>query len=209
MSDDAYTRNVRLLRFLLPMAAIALLLAVFLFPRTLLLRNIDLSGLIFDPAEGLRLKNPRFSGTTDAGQPFSIRSEWALPDAPDPTRITLGPLSGEIAVEPGQIVGVEAAGGEFRPKARQLAIEGGVTVTTTDGYRVTLDAAELDFEARTLQGSGPVSGQGVVGSIEAGSMRAARRPDGDYIWFENGVRVIVVPAAEAEAGAPDAGRSLP
>ena len=204
MADDSYTRQVRVLRLLLPLLAVLLLLAVFLFPRTFFLRDIDLSGLSFDPSEGLRLRNPRFAGTTDAGQPFEIVSEWALPDSPDPEHITLGPLSGQIAVDTEQTVRLEAEGGEYRPKAGLLTLEGGVTVSTADGYRMTLETADVDVKARTLEGTGPVSGQGPVGSIEAGSMRAARREDGDYIWFENGVRVIVQPGDVSSNAAPAA-----
>jgi lipopolysaccharide export system protein LptC len=190
---DAYSRRVRVLRVALPVAAAALLLAVFLFPRSVLFERIGLSGVAFDPADGLRLLNPRFTGTTDDGQPYSLTADWALPDGPDPTLVTLGPLQGQLSLDTGQVLNLEGAGGHFRPKDRTTRIEGGVTVTSSDGYRATLSAVDIDIGAGTLFGTGPVAGQGPLGSITADSMRAARRGDGRYIWFEGRVRVIVTP----------------
>jgi lipopolysaccharide export system protein LptC len=190
---DPYGRRVRILRVAMPIAAGAVLLAVFLFPRSVLFDRLGLSGVAFDPADGLKLLHPRFSGTTDGGQPFSITSDWALPDGPDPTLVTLGPLTGQLSLDGGQVLSLRGAGGHFRPKDRTGRIEGGVTVTSSDGYLATLAAVDFDAGAGTLEGSGPVDGRGPLGTIRADSMRAARRDGGRYIWFEGRVRVVVTP----------------
>jgi lipopolysaccharide export system protein LptC len=194
---DRYSRIVRWLRIILPLAALALLLAVFLLPRELLVGRIGLSGLSFDPGQGLRLESPRFSGTTPDGQPFAVTADWALPDAPDPTRIDLGPLAGEFVVEPGQTVRLTAEAGEYRPKDGLLSLDGGVVVTTSDGYRMTAARARADIDARTLRVEGPVAGEGALGRIEADSMRAVQRDGENHVWFEGNVRVRIVPGAPA------------
>lgn len=194
---DRYSRRVRLLKIVLPAAALALLLAVFLFPRTFLTGRIGLDGVRFDPAQGLRLERPRFSGATEDGRPFTIAADWALPDAPDPAHVTLGPVTGEIALDEGRQLRLEAAGGYFRPKDERVALDGGVAITTSDGYRLTVEAAEVDLAAQTLNARGPVSGRGSLGAITSDSLRATRTAAGNYLWFEGRVRVIVIPDTDS------------
>jgi lipopolysaccharide export system protein LptC len=190
---DRYSRLVRLFRVLLPLLGMALLLAVFLLPRDLLVGRIGLDGLSFQPGQGLRLENPRFSGNTPDGAPFVLTADWALPDAPEPTAIDLGNLEGEIMIDQGRAVGLSAEAGTYRPDDGLLVLDGAVVVTTSDGYRLTATRARADIEARTLGVEGPVRGEGRLGHIESDSMRAAQQNDANYIWFEGNVRVTIRP----------------
>lgn len=140
--------------------------------------------------------NPRFAGATSEGLPFSVTADWALPDAPDPTEVQLGDLQGEIIVDSGETLRLTAATGDYRPKDRLLTLGGGVVVTTSDGYRMTADAARADIDRQTLVVDGPVRGEGALGAIDAASMRAERRGEANYIWFEGGVRVRIEPSAQ-------------
>ena len=76
---------------------------------------------------------------------------------------------------------------------------------TEDGYSFETERARLMIRERSLQAPGPVKASGPMGLIEAGSFRAedtgtgASRNPGDgavenaRIWFENGVRVVIIP----------------
>lgn len=191
MQHDRYSRSVRLLKVVLPTLAVTLILAVFLFPRTLLIDSISLSGMSFNPSEGLRLLAPHFTGTTDAGDPFDVRADWALPDAPDPTSIDLGPLEGNIRLRGNEILRLTAAAGNYRPKDETMSLRGGVTLDSGSGYRLSVADADIDLAGETLRAEGPVEGTGDSGRISAGSMRVERHGGNNYIWFEGGVRVIV------------------
>ena len=193
MRYDRYSRTVRALKVLFPTAAVLLVLAVFLFPRSLLIEDLGLSGVSFDPSEGLRLLAPRFTGTTQDGEPYALSAEWALPDAPDPTHIGLGPLVGEVRLNSGEVLHLTANAGEFRPKSETLDLGAGVVLRTDGGYRLEVSSAHVDIAAEALRATGPVEGSGEAGSISAGSMRMERRDGGSFIWFEDGVRVIVTP----------------
>jgi lipopolysaccharide export system protein LptC len=194
---DSYSRTVRLLKVALPIAAVSLILAVFLFPRTLLIDAIDLAGFRFDPDAGLRLLSPHFAGTTGSGEPYEVRAEWALPDAPDPSHIALGPLDGEVTLGSGETLMLTAAEGDYRPAERTLSLRGDVTVRSDTGYRLSVATADVDIAAERLRATGPVEGAGEAGQISAGSMRVERRDGRSYIWFEDGVRVIVAPSGAA------------
>jgi lipopolysaccharide export system protein LptC len=189
---------VRLLKIGLPLAALGLVLAIFLAPPDRF--SIDLGDLDFSFEDGLRLERPRFAGADAAGRPFTLAADWALPDGPNPESVELGPLEGETVLDDGRRATLSAGGGEIRPKARTLRLTGGVLVETTDGWRVTAPAARADLEAETMAAEGPVEAEGPSGALSAGAMRAARRAEGDYIWFEQGVRLRIDPAAAK--GAP-------
>lgn len=190
---------VRLFKVALPLAAVGLLAALFLAGRPEI-GGVVLSDLDFDAEDGLRLLNPEVSGETEAGEPFSATAEWARPDGPDPERVALGGVRGEVALQDGRRLTLAAGGGELRPRAETMRLEDGVVIQTSDGYRLRAAAADVDIAARQVAAVGPVEGRGPAGAIFAGSMRVERRDDetaaGDYIWFEDRVRVVIDPTAE-------------
>lgn len=188
---------VRLLKISLPLAALALVVAVFVAPRDQV--EFDFGDFDLDFEDGLRLEEPRFSGADASGRPFTIIADWALPDSPDPERIDLGPVRGEAALADGGGLRLAAGGGVILPKARRLVLDQVVSIETTDGWRLAAPRAEADLEGRTVETDGPVSGEGPGAEIAAGAMRAARRAEGDYIWFEDGVRLRIDPAAASDA----------
>lgn len=191
---------VRLLKIALPVAALLLIAALFAFSALEEQTGLDLSGFSFEGRDGLRLTQPRFAGATDDGQPFRLSADWALPDAPDPTLVELGPLRGAIEVEPGRSLGVAAQRGAFRPRDRLLRLEGDVTLTLNETEaRLTLSSLLGDLDAETLTGEGPVRGAGRGATLRAGAMRATRGDGGAEIRFEDRVRVTIDPAAREAA----------
>jgi lipopolysaccharide export system protein LptC len=201
-----YSRAVRILRVALPLVALALMSTIFLFTRDTLPPGIRFSAKDFAALEdGLRLSEPRFTGTTDAGEPFVVSAEWALPDSADPTEIRLHAIRASIAMADGRTAELTAADGMLRPKAQTVALTGGVRLTTSDGYVAETETAEADLRARTLVAPGAVMAEGPLGRIEAGRLDMvrpdpARDPDAEeLIVFQNRVRVVYRPA-DAEPG---------
>ncbi len=187
---------VRFLKLALPLAALALIVAVFVAPRDDL--SLDFADFDFDFRDGLRLEQPRFSGADAAGRPFRVTAEWALPDAPDPERIELGPVDGEMLADDDRRIRLRADGGVIEPKARRLTLAGEVTVETEDGWTLSAPSARADLRDETVVAEGPVTGSGPSGALEAGAMRAAREDGRDYIRFDGGVRLRIDPGAELE-----------
>jgi len=193
MAGDARSGIVRFLKVSLPLAALWLVAALFLVSRGDIGRGVSVSAIDFDVTDGLRLSQPRFTGVTRNGQPFVITADWALPDGPDPDRVGLGPVRGEIEMDAARRVTLTAQGGEIRPKLNTMRLEGGVAAETTDGYRLSAARADIDMKAETLAADGPVAVSGPAGDIASGSMRAARRDENFVVWFENRVRVRIDP----------------
>lgn len=203
------SRWVRRLKVGLPLIALALLSALFLWPRDTGFEG----GLIYSAAdlialgEGMTVSNPNFTGTTETGEPFKVSADSATPDGPDPTSVALDTVRAELDQNDGREVRLTAEGGELRPKDNVLSLQGKVAIRTSDGYVVETEKVIADLRARTVAAPGPVRAEGPRGDIEAGSFRAARieaaddraegadgLAPGDYFWFENRVKVRFAPA---------------
>lgn len=199
--DDKRRRVIRWLKIGLPAAALAVFASLFIFSSArysdqITFEGVDLSAL----QEGLRLIEPRFTGATNRGEPFTVSAEWALPDGPRPTRVELNSVSGEINLIDGRVVSLSSAAGVLEPKANILTLVDGVRFASSDGYEVTASTARLDAENEVLTAEGEVTALGPIGRIRADRMRATRVASagadesvekGAYIWFENRVKVRI------------------
>lgn len=214
-----YSRAVRWLKVGLPLLALALLSAIFLLPRE---HEFDF-GLVYSTAdlvalgEGLSVSNPRIAGSTEAGEPYVLEADSATPDSPDPERVELDRVRAAYTQAEGREIKLTAGQGVLRPRDQILRLEGGVNLTTSDGYKVETDVVSADLKAGSAFAPGPVRAEGPAGSIASGSFRARRvegAPEaqetgasrgealgalkpGDYLWFEDGVRVIWTPPPDA------------
>lgn len=202
---SGWSRAVRWLKIALPLAGLVLLALLFLIPRE---TRFD-GGLVYTSAdllalgEGLAVSRPRIAGATAAGEPFTVEADQAVPDGPDPERVTLEVVRAELIQADGREVRLAAQAGRLAPKAQTLGLEGAVRVTTSDGWRVETEAVEADLRAGEMTAPGPVTAEGPAGRLDAGSFRARRigpreaalggPAAGDYLWFEGGVRVIWTP----------------
>ncbi len=150
--------------------------------------GVDLSAL----GEGLRLTNPRFTGATAKGEPFTVTAEWALPDGPRPENVELSKVSGELNLIDGRFVELSALSGLLQPRANVIELAGSVAFIASDGHELRAASARLDADESRLTAGGPIKVSGTMGRIEAGSLRVERRgEDGDFIWFENRVKVFI------------------
>jgi lipopolysaccharide export system protein LptC len=197
-----YSRVVAWMKVLLPLGAVAVIAALFLSAQ----KPGDLTD-IFTAEElitlgaGLRLDNPRFAGVTEQGEPYTIRADWALPDSAMPRMVDLERPRAEIEMKDGRTIAASAASGQMRREDKILVLEGGVVMDTSDGYQVKTELIEIDLAANTANGTGPVSGSGPRGELQAGSFRvsAGKRGERDgKIWFENRVRLVFIPDTGSE-----------
>ncbi len=187
---------VRGLKVLLPLAALAIFGSLFVFSSArysdgLSFEGVDLSSL----EEGLKLAHPRFTGTTNRGEPFSVTAEWALPDAPRPQRVELSKVEGEFLLKDGRLITLAADTGVLRPDDKILNLGQGAKLTTSDGYLVSADSAVINAETNTMTATGNIHASGGLGEITSDTMRAARvvsnGSESAYIWFEKRVKVRI------------------
>lgn len=199
---------VRALKIALPLVALAVFGALFVFNGARFDDRISIDGVDLSSLdEGLKLTNPRFTGSTGRGEPFVVTADWALPDGPDPERVDLSGVKGEIQLAAGRLVTLEAVSGVLHPKSRDVSLSGGVRLNTSDGYHLTAETAAFDPATEEVSAAGDVVAESALGRITAETMRA-RQPaaeaeesgEGAYIWFENRVKVRIEASRMAGQG---------
>ena len=165
-----YTRIVRLLRWLLPLCALALAVFLLLWPTFNLIELPDvipISGLEQPTAERSTMTNVRFLGTDSDGRPFTIRARTAWHGSDRDDMVFLEGVSGSITVGEGEWTSLEADSGYFEQKSQVLTLESSVQVISSSGYRLESERVLIDLERGMAHSDAMVRGTGPSGDLAA------------------------------------------
>lgn len=197
----AYTRLVRRLRVVLPVAGLVSLAVILLWPRIQAALNHPTR-----PTEQDRLATMvkgRFVGTDSHGKPYTVTYDTAAqPPGGGPIDM-VNPLA-EITLDSGRWVAVKAATGRYDQAAGTIDLAGHVELFHDDGYRFTTERAHVEFNKNLVWGDRAVEGHGPKGRVVARGFRVADK--GDTIVFTGPVNLVLRPKAaqlpDAEGDAP-------
>lgn len=194
---DRHSRVVRVLRWVLPIAAVVLLASIFVLSTSNRVRQglIIADSKLAELAIGQKITNPNFSGVTKSGDAFSISAEWALPDSPNPEKVELSRPQTTIDFKSGRRLETIADGGLLDLATSEATLSNNVRLTASNGYTAHAAALVLNFESGNVHSLGPVQADGPVGSIEAGSMTLLQNLDqkdhgNAVLMFTGGVKLI-------------------
>ncbi len=169
-SLSRYTRIVRLLRWLLPLCALALAVFLLLWPTFNLIELPDvipISGLEQPTAERSTMTNVRFLGTDSDGRPFTIRALRAWHGSDRDNMVFLEGVSGSIAVGDAGWTSLVAESGYFEQTSQVLTLESSVQVVSSSGYRLESERVLIDLEQGMAHSDAMVKGVGPSGDLEA------------------------------------------
>lgn len=77
---------------------------------------------------------------------------------------------------------------------QQIHMSGGVRVTTSDGWAMTVPQVDTDLSADRMLGTGGLTGFAPLGRLDADQMEMTRNADGDYLLNLTGdVRLVYQP----------------
>ncbi|MDO5621759.1 MAG: hypothetical protein Q4G24_09845 [Paracoccus sp. (in: a-proteobacteria)] len=183
------SKVVAILRVALPLAALAILSTLFL-----LSRKADPDAAIPYVEGELRgdgpgITAPAYSGVADDGTQLTFRAasvsqtgEGAAAD-----QVSLNWLSPD-----GREAQARALTGSL--DGDRLVLDGGVRLSTSDGWQVQAPRLEGTTDRSTLDAPDGIAGQAPLGAIEAGAMRLSRNTDGHTLLdFTGGVRLLYQP----------------
>lgn len=158
---------IRLTKWLLPAAALLLLSLLALWPELDLAR--DQARLTFKQMSGdiggARLIDARYHAVDAQGRPYTVTASVAQQDGPD--RINLTTPKGDITLNNGTWLMLEALHGVYLQKTEQLDLSHHVTLYRDDGTTLRTASASIDLKHGAAAGAEPVHAQGPFGTLDA------------------------------------------
>lgn len=194
---DRHTRLVGWLKVVLPLAALAILSTLFLVARridpeaALPYAEVDVEDLAREP----RMTAPTYAGTTEDGASLTLSASEARPKAEGVAAQAAG-LRLDLATPDGGETELVAASAVMDDATRQVLLSGGVTVTTSSGYRLETAEVAARLDRTGLESRSPVVATGPAGEIRADGMSLSQdiRTPGSYVLVFNGnVRLVYQP----------------
>lgn len=196
---DRHTRVVGWLKVVLPLAALAILSTLFLVARridpeaALPYAEVDVEELAREP----RMTAPTYAGTTSDGASVTLSADEARPAAEGSPAQAAG-LRLDLATPDGGRTELVAADARMDDTAKELVLSGGVTVTTSTGYRLETAEVAARLDRTGLESRAPVRATGPAGEITAEGMVLSQdnRTPGAYVLvFKGGVRLVYQPGS--------------
>ena len=198
--DNFHSTVVSWLKVALPLVALAIVSTLFLFSRTIdpsdaiPFAEVDIEDRVREP----RLTQPTWAGVTDDGAALTIAADEARPDN-GTTAANANGIVADLQTPDGGSAQLVAKRGLLDQNGAALTVDGGVTITTSTGYRMNTEAMTAMLDRTSLISQGAVNGEGPAGHIEAGSMEITQ-DQGDaasyLLVFKKGVKLLYLPKSQ-------------
>ncbi|MBX9620726.1 MAG: LPS export ABC transporter periplasmic protein LptC [Alphaproteobacteria bacterium] len=161
----SYSRYVSLMKVILPMGIIIAIGLTFAWPYIISHDKEEL--VLIDSSQPEiqenRMIRPYYVSTDGKGQPFHVNADWAKQNSQTYTDL-INP-SGTLETEEGETLNLQAKEGHYNSESKYLDLEGKVTLTSTDGYRVQTEKAHVTFDNSVVEGDSLVEGEGPAGKL--------------------------------------------
>jgi lipopolysaccharide export system protein LptC len=197
-----HSRRVRMLRWVLPTAALGGLalisLVVWLDPLRLY-RNLPVEfGRISITDNKLTIDAPKLTGFTQDRKPYSVTAQSAAQDLSKPNVIELNGISGQVELSNRGETAMHAKSGVYDMKAQTMRMAGGLEITATGGYRVQLKDAYIEIRKGHIVTENPVSAIFPDGSLDANRLEIFDH--GERARFDGGVVMTFRMPSESGSG---------
>ncbi len=187
-----HSRRVRRLKFLLPIAAVAIAGVFFVYSYILPSAPITVDSVSASVSEGkLVMANPKLEGFTKDNQPYSMTAERAVQEFDEEGVVNLEGISAKMPVEAGNWAEVTAERGVYDRTKHTIQLNTNVVVTTTDGMSARLNTAFLEIDTGTLTTDDPVDIRMKGSTVTADSMTILE--NGKIVVFDRRVRMNIEP----------------
>ncbi|MFD1195213.1 LPS export ABC transporter periplasmic protein LptC [Seohaeicola saemankumensis] len=195
--DGLRSRVITGLKIILPLTALALLSTLFLLSRTVdPTKSIPISRADLESRTGSQqITEPSFAGATEEGHLVAFIAANARVDPNQSERVIAQTMSARIDLSHGAQINITSLIGTVDDVQGIAILEGDVVLTSSTGYRVTTDMLTTSMREVAAESSGPISGIGPPGKLDAGKMTLSSDPQtGDvHLLFTNGVKLIYDP----------------
>lgn len=189
-----YSRFVSTMKFLLPVAAVLLLIAVGIWPQ---LQSQDHRFRVGFGAVNAReamdpgMINPRYVGIDDGNLPYSITADLAKNILPGNEVIELEMPKADMTLEDGSWLVLTAENGIYSRDRKSLVLEGAVNLFHDSGYEIRTQEARIDLDRGVAAGSQRVDGHGPFGELRSEGFLLEDK--GAKITFTGKAKLILYP----------------
>jgi lipopolysaccharide export system protein LptC len=169
-----YTRFVSVMKYLLPILAAGLVVMLALWSQIRIDEGrfrIGMTEVAPIEVDKLTMSNPRFEGIDDRNRPFTVTADEASQVKENTDAVELTRPQADMTMEDGTWVALSADKGRYHRAAKQLSLEGSVSLFQDRGYELHTDRVEIDFDAGTAVSDKPVFGQGPVGELTGDGLK--------------------------------------
>lgn len=142
-------------------------------------------------SDQIRMVNLRYVGTDLGDKRFEIVADRGIQSSPEAPSIRLEGIRASVDMSEDRRAEVQSGGGTFFVEQNLLEMDGGVVMTTTDGYRFTAGTARLNLDNRHASSEEQISGSGPLGSFKADSFQI--RVDERLVIFEGHIQMRLYP----------------
>ena len=187
-----HTRLVRILRVLLPVGGFLAAAAFFVKVDLGLPGDLDLSSAnLTVTRNSIIMDNPHLTGFAGNGREYSLSADRAIQPISSPGQVRLESIEAKIS-QPGRgTTSVTAEAGDYDHEKSSIKLLGSIEVNSSDGYKLDMTDAEVDFSAGTLVSDNPISVG--YGDSEVAGKRLSVGDGGKHIVIEGGVRTVLMP----------------
>jgi lipopolysaccharide export system protein LptC len=191
---SGHDRLVRWSKILLP-SAVGVLIAV------LALAPLDKKGdvsFILDKKkvestpEPMRVEAARYTGTDNKGQQFVMVAKRAVQPNSDTQLVDIDGMFARLTQAQGPLL-IAANKGHYNLDSQQVAIDGPVTLTGADGFKLNTRDVTVDLKQRQLASAGPASGAMRLGQFSARHISA--NLDSRTVVLDGGARLKITQRA--------------
>ncbi|HUX80353.1 MAG TPA: LPS export ABC transporter periplasmic protein LptC [Alphaproteobacteria bacterium] len=161
-----YSRYVSLMKIVLPVGILLSVGFAFGWPYLLSLGKEEI--VLVDTSQPEikenRMVRPHYLSTDSKGQPFHVNADWAKEQSDNLANL-VNP-EGSMTMGDGQTFNVKAKEGRYNKETKVLNLKGGVKLTSTAGYLVTTEQANVTIDDKTIEGNSYIEGEGPTGKIK-------------------------------------------
>lgn len=139
----------------------------------------------------IRMVNLHYTGTDLGGRRFEIIADKGVQTSPEAPSIRLEGIRASIDMSEDRSATLQSGGGTFFVEQNVLEMDGGVVMTTSDGYRFTVGEARFDLDNNHAESDEQISGAGPLGAFKADSFEI--HVDERLVIFEGHIQMRLYP----------------
>jgi len=154
------------------------------------LPGLNMPAVLFSK-NGVTMVEPRLTGRS-RDRAYDIGAARATQDFLTPKVVQLEELAGRVEMKDSAWAKIVSHAGTYDGNSDTLTLRGSVSVTTSTGYLLTGENADINLTKGNMATDKPVHIQGPTGWLEAGAARVT--DSGAMIEFSGGVHMTINPA---------------